>query len=231
MSTTLREGELQVSLPKSVQGRKFDDETHGMSHCMKAVDWIIDLPDEVYIVEVKDLDARGASGREARRKYLEDLQAGRKDRDFVGKFRDSFIYQWACERVDKPIVYLVIIACEALGNAMLLHRADELRRKLPSGAHALGSGQLPRTSWSSTKGRGTSTFPASQWSAYPNEEEGGQERDRGGRDPPKSRGTLAARRPVAHCPSSHTPDAGDRGALRCLGWPRRLVHRAWRVAL
>ena len=133
MSTTLREGDLQVSLPKSVQGRKFDDETHGMSHCMKAVDWIIDLPEKVYIVEVKDLDARGASGREARRKYLEDLQAGRKDLDFVGKFRDSFIYQWACERVDKPIVYLVIIACEALGNAMLLHRADELRRKLPSG--------------------------------------------------------------------------------------------------
>lgn len=57
MSTTLREGELQISLPKSVQGRKFDDQTHGLSHCMKAVDWIIDLPDKVYLVEVKDLDA------------------------------------------------------------------------------------------------------------------------------------------------------------------------------
>ena len=133
MNTTLREGELQISLPKSVEGRKFDDETHGLSHCMKAVDWIIDLPNKVYMVEVKDLDARGASGREERRRYLDDLEAGRKDRDFVAKFRDSFIYQWAHERVDKPIVYLVVMACETLGTAMLLHRADELRRKLPSG--------------------------------------------------------------------------------------------------
>ena len=36
MSTTLREGELQVQLPSSAQGRKFDDDSHGLSHCMKA---------------------------------------------------------------------------------------------------------------------------------------------------------------------------------------------------
>ena len=119
MNTTLREGELQISLPKSVEGRKFDDETHGLSHCMKAVDWIIDLPDKVYMVEVKDLDARGASGREERRRYLDDLEAGRKDRDFVAKFRDSFIYQWAHERVDKPIVYLVVMACETPAQTTL----------------------------------------------------------------------------------------------------------------
>ena len=133
MSTTLREGELQISLPTSAQGRKFDDQTHGLSHCMKAVDWIIDLPDKVYLVEVKDLDARGAAGRKERQRYLNELHAGQKDRDFVAKFRDSFVYQWACERTDKPIFYLVVIACQALDKAMLLHRADELRRKLPSG--------------------------------------------------------------------------------------------------
>ena len=134
MNTTLRERELQVSLPKSAQGRKFDDNTHGLlGRSMKAVDWIIDLPDQVYFVEVKDLDARGAAGRKERLEYLEDLEAGRKDRDFVAKFRDSFIYQWACERVDKPIFYLVVIACHDLDDAMLQHRTDELRRKLPSG--------------------------------------------------------------------------------------------------
>ena len=133
MSTTLREGELQVSLPNSVRGRKFDDETHGLSHCMKAVDWIIDLPSQVYMVEVKDLDARGTRGCKERQKYLDELSAGQKDLDFVAKFRDSFIYQWACSRIDKPIVYLVVIACQALDDAMLLHRAKALRHKLPSG--------------------------------------------------------------------------------------------------
>ena len=134
MSTVFQEGELRISLPKSARGRRFDDqETHRLSHCMKAVDWIIELPDKVYVVELKDLDAHGASGRKEARKYLEELEAERKDGDFVAKFRDSFIYQWACERVDKPIVYLVVIACQALDDAMLLHRAEALRRKLPSG--------------------------------------------------------------------------------------------------
>lgn len=134
MSMSLREGELQVSLPPSVQGRKFDDQTHGLSHCgMKAVDWIIDLPDRVYFVEVKDLDASGATRHADRTKYLNELRAGGKDSDLIAKFRDSFIYQWACGATNKPIIYLVVIACQALDEAMLLHRADELRRKLPSG--------------------------------------------------------------------------------------------------
>ena len=131
MSTTLREGELRVQLPRSARGRKFDDRAHGLSHCMKAVDWIIETPDKVYFVEVKDLDARGATGREARKRYFDDLEAGRKDGDFVAKFRDSFIYQWACEQVDRPIVYLVVIAYTGFDKAMLLNRTDALRRGLP----------------------------------------------------------------------------------------------------
>lgn len=133
MSGTLREGELTVSLPASAQGRKFDDDAHQLSHCMKAVDWIIDMPGRTYFVELKDLDAGGASGHDNRRKYLEDLKAERKDMDLVTKFRDSFIYCWACEQTPKPAFYLVVIACKALDSAMLLHRTDALRRKLPSG--------------------------------------------------------------------------------------------------
>ena len=88
MSTTLREGELQVQLPSSAQGRKFGDENlHGLSHCMKAVDWLIELPDKVYFVEVKDLDSRGAARYEARKTYFDDLRAGGMDGDFVAKFR------------------------------------------------------------------------------------------------------------------------------------------------
>ena len=136
MSTMLQESELQISLPKSAQGvrgRKFDVHTHGLSHCMKAVDWIIDLPDKVYFVEVKDLDARGTYGRREREKYLNDLKAGKEDSNFVAKFRDTFIYLWARKLVNKPIIYLVVIACQELDNAMLLYRAETLRRKLPSG--------------------------------------------------------------------------------------------------
>lgn len=100
---------------------------------MKAVDWVMVQQDKICFVELKDLDASVATRHDQRSWYLGDLEAGRKDDDLVRKFRDSFIYQWAIGKVDKPIVYLVVIACCALDCAMLTHRADALRRKLPSG--------------------------------------------------------------------------------------------------
>ena len=40
-TTSLREGELVLALPDGVEGRQFDGADHRLSHCMKAVDWII----------------------------------------------------------------------------------------------------------------------------------------------------------------------------------------------
>ena len=131
--TTLQEGELRISLPETASGRNFDDPAHGLSHCMKAVDWIIEMPDRVYFIEVKDPDARGAAARPERDKHIEDLRAGHLDDALTGKFRDSFLYEWACGKDDKPISYFVVIACSALDDALLQSRTDGLKRRLPAG--------------------------------------------------------------------------------------------------
>ena len=132
---TLREGELRITLPETASGRNFDSPAHGLSHCMKAVDWIIDLPDRVYFIEIKDPDAQGATAHPERDRHIEDLRAGRLDDALIGKFRDSFLYEWACGRDDKPISYFVVIACSALDDALLLGRTDGLKRRLPAGLH------------------------------------------------------------------------------------------------
>ena len=50
----LREGRLQIQLPRGVQGWKFDDHrTHGLS-TMKAVDFIIEQNKSFWFVELKD---------------------------------------------------------------------------------------------------------------------------------------------------------------------------------
>jgi len=55
--TTLAEGDLQIALPAGAAGRKFDDgATHGLSHCMKAVDFIVELEDRILFIEFKDPD-------------------------------------------------------------------------------------------------------------------------------------------------------------------------------
>ena len=125
----LREGELQITLPPGISGRQFDGSGHGLSHCMKAVDWVIELPDQIRFVELKDPDARQAAPYQNKQKFLSKNLTP----DLVTKFRDSFLHEWACHRAAKPIRYLVVIASSSLDKAALTSRSDELRRKLPSG--------------------------------------------------------------------------------------------------
>ena len=144
--TTLSEGDLRLILPEQVTARKFDVPEHGLSHCrFKSVDWILELPEQIYFIEVKDpqgprdkdLEDPGTKKREQNSKYfLESFLADKLNPDLVAKFRDSFLYEWACERVDKPISYFVIFAWQDLDRAQLLTRSDTLKRRLPTGTPA-----------------------------------------------------------------------------------------------
>ncbi|RMD96330.1 MAG: hypothetical protein D6816_19070 [Bacteroidetes bacterium] len=138
--TVLREGALELTLPHGVQGRKFDDSSHGLSHCMKAVDFIVEEPDRVLFIEFKDPDHPRANA-EDRKVFLKELLSGGKDDDLVRKYRDSFIYRWAEKAGEKPIFYYVLIASSQLDEAMLLARTDELKRKLPAEGPASGAWQ------------------------------------------------------------------------------------------
>ena len=129
--TTLSEGDLRLTLPASVNGRKFDDEQHGLSHCMKAVDWILELPERICFIEIKDPDAPGARDHGDRNDFLQELLSGKLSGDLATKFRDSFLYEWACNRVDKPISYYVIIASADLDDAILMSRTDDIEAQAP----------------------------------------------------------------------------------------------------
>lgn len=129
--TTLSEGNLQIAFPRTASARKFDDHLlHGLSHCMKAVDFIVEEDDRVLFIEIKDPDHPHAT-EEERTRFNRRFLAGRLDEDLKYKYRDSFLYEWASGNIDKPIHYWVIIAIEGLSDAELLTRTDALKRKLP----------------------------------------------------------------------------------------------------
>lgn len=129
--TVLAEDDLQITLPTDVIGRKFDDgTTHGLSHCMKAVDFILELDDLVYFVEFKDPENPNAQTRD-RSTFIEKFLSGAIDRDLKEKYRDSWLYEWAEGRAKKPIHYLVLIGASSLSAAELLARTDNLNRQLP----------------------------------------------------------------------------------------------------
>ncbi len=129
--TVLVEGNLQITIPNGATARKFDDNaSHGLSHCMKAVDFIVELNNRMLFIELKDPDHPAAAPAN-RQQFIDGFLGGQIDADLKVKYRDSFLYEWAYERISKPIYYLVLIAASTLGPAELLVRTDELKRQLP----------------------------------------------------------------------------------------------------
>ena len=52
--TVLAEGNLQITINNAANARKFDGPGHGLSHCMKAVDFVVEFPDHYLFIEIKD---------------------------------------------------------------------------------------------------------------------------------------------------------------------------------
>lgn len=157
--TTLAEADLQITLPATAIGRKFDDQkAHGLSHCMKAVDFIVELEEQVLFIEFKDpenpvaLPENGAI-------FLQKFLSGNLDADLKTKCRDSWIYEWAEGRTKKPITYLVLIGSSTLSDAELLARTDALKRQLP----VAGPGDRP---WKKPFVAGCAVMNVAAWNKF-----------------------------------------------------------------
>ena len=128
---TFSEEDLELEVRRVVDARKFDDSpSHGLSHCMKAVDFIVERPDSYLFIEFKDPQDPKAKAQ-ARKEFSRNFKRGKLDEDFKYKFRDTFLYEWAAGRVDKPVDYLMLIALDSLTVTELGTRTVELQRKLP----------------------------------------------------------------------------------------------------
>ena len=126
----LQERNLQITIEGEVDAWNFDSESHGLSHCMKAVDFIVELPGHYLFMEFKDPQHPDAP-QENRDRFIQEFKGGGLDEELKYKYRDSLLYEWASGRADKPIHYFILIADDALTDAELMTRADELERKLP----------------------------------------------------------------------------------------------------
>lgn len=156
--TVLKEGDLQITITDAVSARKFDRDSHGLSHCMKAVDFVVELPDRYLFIEFKDPQDPKAP-TEATDAYRERFSDGELDNDLIYKFRDSFLYEWASGRADKAVDYLVLVALDALPTPLLRHRRRELERKLPMN----GPGNQP---WPRPIAKSCAIFNIEAWNRH-----------------------------------------------------------------
>lgn len=122
----LREGELEFDFSDAVNGFKFDETNkqsryyHGLSHCMKAVDFVIELENDYLFVEVKDFHSPGEyNGFEKFTTLKNSLKL---------KYRDTLLYRFAENRLNRPVRYLCLTTLE---DALTSRLMKEMRRIIP----------------------------------------------------------------------------------------------------
>lgn len=123
----IAEDDLEFNFSDAMNIRKFDDCSHGLSHCMKAVDFVVELKSAYLFVEVKDPSNPRSNGCN-----LENDKEKLKNNEMRDclkiKFRDTFLYRWAEQKVDKPIYFLVLITLE---QPLLSNFKTVLQHELP----------------------------------------------------------------------------------------------------
>jgi hypothetical protein len=125
---SITEGSITITIPAECTATRFDGEGHGLSHCMKAVDFLIETPNATILLELKDPDAAPDERRDA---WIQRLSSGQIDNELKMKFRDTWLYLYGMDRIHKPIYFLVLIGLAGLSSDALASRSEHLQRQLP----------------------------------------------------------------------------------------------------
>lgn len=122
------EGNLEFEFPDALAGFHFDETKqnqphfHGLSHCMKAVDFVIELEQNYLFLAVKDMFDPARYRNTSAFNHLKNV--------LVQKYRDTFLYRWAEDKLDKPVIYLCLIELE---NPIINQLTKEMQIHLPAG--------------------------------------------------------------------------------------------------
>lgn len=125
----------ELDFPEAKALYKFDEPDdaqpyfHGVSHAMKAVDVMAELVDRYLFIEIKRFDSGFANDR--------PLEDAKKDlvNTLVAKFKDTFLYRYCEEKLDKPVVFICLI--DKLDSAMLSTLRKDISSKIPVGIPAI----------------------------------------------------------------------------------------------
>lgn len=127
----LQEDGLQINFVGAQHAMKFDQNNpdqpdyHDLQN-MPRVDFIVEMEDAIYFIEVKDPgrpDAIDVGGRQLLRKIVE----GTLEASLIEKYLFSFFFRWAERRLEKSVHYVSLITLE---SPLLQPIIDGLERQL-----------------------------------------------------------------------------------------------------
>lgn len=126
---TVREGDLLFNVGSAVGVERFDDATiHDPKSTMKRIDFIIETTSEYIFLEVKDPDMPGAKNPAY---FKAQLTSGNFIPEIAGQCRDTLLFTMLRQKIEKPIIYVVLVCMESLDAALLLDKTEALKKALP----------------------------------------------------------------------------------------------------
>ncbi|MEZ4731593.1 MAG: hypothetical protein R3E79_31120 [Caldilineaceae bacterium] len=124
----IREDDLEFNFSNAINKPiKFDDSSHSLSHCMKAVDFVVELADAYLFVEVKDPSHPKAPAQNIHN-FKGKITSGELKDEIVKIFRDTFVYRWAEDKLEKPVYFLALVTID---EPLLNNFQTELHQHLP----------------------------------------------------------------------------------------------------
>lgn len=126
--TVLVENDLEFDFTSALGAFVFDDDNLHNPSTVKRVDFIAEFTERFVFLEIKDPDHPKAADPEA---FKAKLLSGNLIPDLAGKYRDSVWFRTLSGKTTKPIHYVVLLSMASLEPALLLSKADELKKSLP----------------------------------------------------------------------------------------------------
>lgn len=130
--TTLDEKELLFTFPTGWHVERFDDVGRVWPRHVAPVDFVVERPDDVLLIEVKDpSNSRAPDGERA--KFVKKMESDElTHQELAPKARTSWSYLHLMDRTAKPLRFVVVIGVDALSvqPVLLQHLGDRLKRRL-----------------------------------------------------------------------------------------------------
>lgn len=126
------EGDLYFDFSAAQSAFKLDSKEHGLSHFFKAVDYVVEWTNQLWLIEIKDpengnIPPEHQPSQQA--SFRKELVSGQLiDKHLFPKFRDSLLYLGMNRGIaDLPLKYLTLIGLETVPVAELEGLTHALR--------------------------------------------------------------------------------------------------------
>ncbi|MBF0445657.1 MAG: hypothetical protein HQL68_08705 [Magnetococcales bacterium] len=104
----LVENDLRFDFTRAIKATHIDKPNRAESECSAIVDFIVELPEELLYIEVKD-PGNVATSQEDFQNFFNKFKSKELSKTLAKKCRDTFFSEYVMDHIEKPIYFIAIV--------------------------------------------------------------------------------------------------------------------------